>query len=191
MRRRDLLLAFAILASVTTRAATQTYAMDRGVWLLSGSASLAHSKSSGSSSGHTGLGITTTAGYFVVPGLALSANFQFGHSAGEGATATSYGVGPGISYYFGRANTKLHPYLAAAALYQHQSFSNSGVSTSTWHSFTYTGSGGLALLVARNVGATGEVYYMHSNSKASSPNNVTTGSSTQYGTRFGLAIFIY
>jgi len=191
MRTRVLFLVTGAFLVASASGAAQSHATDRGVWLLDGSASLVHTAASGSSSGSTGLGISGAVGYFLIPGVAVSANLQFAHSTASGSSSTLYGIGPGIAYYFGRGAHKVHPFLAVSALFAHQTLSSSGTSTATSHSLAWVGSGGLVFLLARNVGVTGEAYYTQSHFTSSYLGTSSTRTQKQYGTRFGLAVFIY
>ena len=191
MRTRVLFLVTGAFLGASAAAAAQSHATDRGAWLLDGNASLVHTTASGSSSWSTGLGISGAVGYFLIPGVAVSANLRFAHSTASGSSVTQYGVGPGIAYYFGRGARKAHPFLAASALYAHQTSSNSGTSAATSHSLAWVGSGGVVFLLARNVGLTGEAYYTQAHFKSSYLGNSSTSTQKQYGTRFGLAIFLY
>lgn len=96
MRTRVLFLVTGAFLGASASAAAQSHATDRGVWLLDGNASLVHNSTSGSSSGSTGLRISGAAGYFLIPGVAVSANLQFAHSTSSGSSSTLYGVGPGL-----------------------------------------------------------------------------------------------
>lgn len=191
MRTRVLFLVTGAFLGASASAAAQSHATDRGVWLLDGNASLVHNSTSGSSSGSTGLRISGAAGYFLIPGVAVSANLQFAHSTSSGSSSTLYGVGPGLAYYFGRGARKAHPFLAVSALYGHQTLSSSSTSTATLHSIAWVGSGGLVFLLARNVGVTGEAYYTQSHFTSSYRGTSSASTQKEYGTRFGLAIFLY
>jgi hypothetical protein len=184
MRPTRLLLDFTILVAAATPAPAQTYAIDRGVWLLSASASLNHL----SDGGGTNFGIGGTVGYFVAPRFALKAALQLSHASSHGSSSTAYGVGPGVAYYFGRPASQIHPYLSFSSLYTHQANRDF---------LTWTGSGGLALMMVRNVAAIGEAYFTQARSQVPRIDVNTgmivksTSTTEQYGIRFGLAIFLY
>ena len=135
--------------------------MDQGVRQLSGSASFTHTHHGGDPAGNsTDIRLNPRVGYFVAPGFALTGNLRLSHTSFNGSTVTSYGVGPGVAYYFKRGPAAIHPFLAAGVLYMHDRGSYQG----TPHTRTIshgTVRVGFAALLARNVAVTGELYYSH------------------------------
>ncbi len=173
----------ALLLTLPHGAAAQQHAMDRGAWTLAGTAGLSHSR--GSSGAY--LFFAPAVGYFVAPGLEISADLSLSHSWGNGSSATWYGAGPGVTYYFRKGATKLHPFMSASAFYIHKSDYAGG----TAHGFSWRGSAGVALLVARNVALLGEGYFNHATSHSGSGINRYSNTQVSYGTSFGVAVFLF
>ncbi len=195
--RRTAVILFVLIAltlALAPRAAGQQYAMDRGVWILGGGAGLSHGRSTCtgcSSSSYTSLDIFPQVGYFVAPGLAITADLNFWYRWGTGISETQYGAGPGVAYYFTQRPARLHPFVKAGIRYFHVTSSQSGTSTVRYHSFQWQGSAGLALMVARNVAVTGEAYYRHIYSHSSRGGFSNSSTHASYGTSFGVAVFLY
>ena len=192
MQTKLTLLAGAAILCLPIPASAQTYAMDRGVWVVGGSASVSHFDASGFDGGSTGISIYPDVGYFFVPGLLVLANVEYAHSSG-GGTSTRYGAGPGLTYYFIKGPAKVHPYLAASVFFGHTQFEvpaasymNYSESYNSWYT-----SGGGALLLARNVAVTGEAYYGQVHYGTGGVVGAASSTTMQYGIRFGLAVYIY
>lgn len=178
MRTNSALLLIAGLMA-SRGAAAQSYAMDRGAWQLDGTVSFTHQRYTPGGAGFTVLSLHPQIGYFITQGLALTANLQLVWRSGQGTSATIYGAGPGLAYYFNRGPGRLHPYLAANTQYAHQG---------TSHTLYWSGAGGLAVLIARNVAITGELFYdqyrYYAGGQPSSRSEI-------YGSRFGVAVYLY
>ena len=189
--RSNAVLVLALLFAVSRGASAQRYAMDRGVWQLSGSASLTHfHQDSDPRDGTSDFRFNPRVGYFVAPGFAITGNLSLSRQSANGATNTSYGAGPGVAYYFKRRPAPIHPFIAASVLYTRDRGSYQSTVQGA-HYFTWEGTGGLAALLARNVAVTGELFYTHqAESFSSSQYQVKTGTA-DYGARFGIAIFLY
>lgn len=50
--------------------------------------------------------------------------------------------------------------------------------------------GGLVLL-AKNVGVTGELFYSHANHEFDDPNGASNNSSEEFGTQFGVSVYLF
>ena len=83
MQTKMALLGAAALICVASPASAQSYAMDRGVWVVGGSASVSHFEASGSNGGSTGISIYPDVGYFFVPGLLVLANVEYAPQFGR------------------------------------------------------------------------------------------------------------
>lgn len=174
-------------------ASAQSYAMDRGVWVVGGSASVSHLEISGLDGGITTVSLFPDVGFFVLPGLVVVANVEYAHSSGAGRSSTVYGAGPGLTYYFVKGPAKLHPYLAAAVFFGQLDWELSGQTgvSNSQGSTSWYASGGGALLLARNVAVTGEAYYGQVHYGAADVIGGPSGTTTQYGLRFGVSVYIY
>ena len=167
-------------------ASAQSYAMDRGVWIVGGTASLSHGASS------TAMSLSPQVGYFFARGLAGVATLDYTRGWYQTEDQEIYGLGPGLTYYFRHGPARLHPFLSASGRYQQITVSTQvafpGVPRSR-HYFAWEGSGGLALLLARNVGATGAAYFTQFIIPENAP--APSQTSNQYGLRFGISIYLY
>jgi hypothetical protein len=113
MKRSILLAAMAAAAALPARA--QTYPTDRGSLLLGGSASLSATVFTQEVDGArerdavAGASLNPDVQYFVRPGLAVGGELGLATDF-EGAGAVS--VGPRVSYYFGRGERRVYPYVS-------------------------------------------------------------------------------
>jgi len=103
-------LVFAVALPVT--AAAQTHALDRGSFLVGGGASF--TRAGGEINGEsvdptTQLFFAPRLMYFLRPGLALGGEATVMRSKSDDGTATSYGIGPAVAYYFGASPTRARP----------------------------------------------------------------------------------
>ena len=148
----------AILASaaVARPVSAQEYATDRGSLILGGSAGVTRSSYSQVLEGSTRDSHSTYAylspvvEYFVSPGLAVGGTLNVIHHGGDGSSFTSYGAGPIVSYYFGRGEQTVHPYVSGQA-----SLSSAGSGASG----LYGASAGALYMLSRSVGLDAGVFY--------------------------------
>ena len=191
MRTMIALAALAIAPQVPS-ASAQSYAMDRGVWTVGGSASLTH-YASGLGNGTTSISLFPSVGYFFLPGFLVAATLQYAHSSGSefAPTSTAFGAGPRLAYYFGSGSARIHPYLAAAAFIgsERQRIQGSTSSVGVW---SWRGAGGIALLLARNVAVTGEAFYGQTRSDVpdAATGRISSRASASFGLSFGLSLFL-
>ena len=164
--------------------------MDRGVWTVGGTASVAHSSTSGLDNGSTAISLRPSVGYFFLPGFVVGATLQYAHSSGSGSTWTGFGAGPSLAYYFGKGSLSFHPYVTAAALFgsDSQEFMGSTSSRGWW---SWRGAGGIAFLLARNVAVTGEAFYGQVHYDVSGAGESLSQTSASFGLSFGLSLFLY
>jgi len=177
------------IAPLVPSASAQTYAMDRGVWTVAGSASVSHSNVGGLDNGSTAISLFPSVGYFFLPGFLVAVTLQYAHNSGNDNTSTRFGAGPRLAYYFGSGSATFHPYVAAEAFIGSESRGFMGFTSSNGFS-SWRGAGGIALLLARNVAVTGEAFYgqIHSDAPAALSSSYTSAS---FGLSFGLSLFLY
>jgi len=194
MRNTMVALGVLAIAPLVSSASAQSYAMDRGVWTVGGSASVTHS-AFGVNNGSTAISLFPSVGYFVLPGFVVAATLQYVHSSGNGysSSSTGFGAGPRLAYYFGKGSATFHPYVAAAALVGSDSpgFTGSNGSNGSNGWWSWRGAGGIAFLLARNVAVTGEAFYgqIHYDLPDVIPSSSRTTDS--FGLSFGLSLFLY
>ncbi len=182
MKKRYLLL-LAALPILATTARAQTFALDRGSWLVGGTAGFNSQKSSGADSRTTFIFLDPDAQYFVAPGLALGGSLRLARS-GSGSSHVSWlGAGPAVTYYFGRAPRPLHPYVGGSALLLRAQATGGPANTGTQLGVQ----AGLLLMLARNVGLDTGIYYDRSRNRA----NDYSSDMSVYGLQLGIAAFLF
>jgi hypothetical protein len=196
--------AYALAAALTLTGAapvhSQTFATDKAVWQVGGNVHLARSRSLGTgtllpSDGATTVSLAPRLGYFLLPGLALTGNLSLSYTGQDGGHSWSWGGGPGLTYYFGRGTKSLYPYVAGITQFswlrssQDDRFGGASLRSSAkvWQL-----SGGAVVMVARNVGLNGELYYSRSYLSSSNSNGLGSSNTQEdYGLQFGVSLFVY
>lgn len=158
MNRFHLLAAAALVAAVLpARAAGQAYPTDRGSFIVGGSAVAATNRISQDedgereSEGSSVVNFAPGVQYFVRPGLALGGRLNVLLATDDGNTSTRLGVGPQISYYFGRGERQHYPYVSAGVSYEDIGNSDHGVGQNA--------QAGLVFLLSRGVGLDTSLFY--------------------------------
>ena len=191
------MLLFLVLPEV---AQAQSYPVDRGSWIVGGSASFT-SQGGGDADRTTSVMLNPSAQFFVLPGLAVGGTLSFFYTSDDLFTTTGLGIGSAVSYYFGRGERTVYPFVSASLSINDLSFkadgdqvgSNIDVSTT---GTTFDISGGVALMVAKNVGLTGEIFYLQQNLRETDNQGIETLFGTNldidmFGLRFGIAAFVF
>lgn len=162
----------------------QTSMLDRGSINIAGDAAFTSSgsPSSGSDDRYTKLIISPTAHYFVLPGLAVGGDVVVGYASAKNSSATNFGAGPSVAYYFGRGERTVYPFISAS-LTLLRTISKNSVSDQSRSATAYRGSGGALLMLSRSVGITGELFYQGRNSEGNEWNT--------YGLAFGVSAFVF
>lgn len=181
---RFLLLLVALLIAPNVLA--QSYAIDKGSYLLGGTVSF--SSEGGDDILYGGERVSTLTlnpsfAYFVTSGLALGADVLYSSASSGGASITSLGLGPNLAYFFGGPTSSAYPFISAGIAY-----------TSTDVGVTLSGfgadvSGGVTFMVARNVGLTAEAFFQTSSLSADELDD-SFGMNT-FGLRGGVTAFIF
>jgi hypothetical protein len=169
----------------------QTYAVDRGVWKIGGTARVSRYHDIGSDQGVFIADVNPQLGFFVRPGLALTANVRVSRYGYDTGHTWSYGLGPGITYYLGHDARRFHPFLSARTLYtKSTTYLDSGPSGS-YSNFNWLASAGGMYLAASNVGITGELFYSHTHNDFGGGGSPQGSSNEEYGTQFGVSVFLF
>ncbi|HET6232378.1 MAG TPA: outer membrane beta-barrel protein [Longimicrobiaceae bacterium] len=159
-KTRAVMLAAAALAALPMSSRAQAYAVDRGSYILQGSAGWSSSRFTTEIAGatvhqrSTDVVLTPAVQYFVRPGLALGGQVNVLHSASGGNSSTAYGIGPKATYYFGRGERTYYPYISAGATYVRETFSHA-------NAVGGDGSAGAVFMLTRSVALDGSLYYRH------------------------------
>ncbi len=182
MRTVSVLLVVALLGLGTT-ARAQSFAVDRGSWLVGGAAGFNSMGYSGQSGRATLIFLYPEAQYFVAPGLALGGTLTLARQdLGGGVHQFGYGAGPAATYYFGRAHRSVYPYVGARA-----SLVRSRVTGGSADSQSQVGArAGLLFMLARNVGVDAGLYYDRYRGSGSPFNDYDF-----YGLQIGVAAFVF
>jgi hypothetical protein len=171
--------------------AAQSYAVDRGVWQVGGTGRVSWFRVTGDGPKNSIAELNPRLGYFVAPGLALTANLQLARYGSSGGHVWNYGVGPGLTYYFIHDGRRLHPFLSTRTLLLHTRSSANGGSSYATNAFNWLVSGGAVVLVARNVGLTGELFYAHNHTGYDTGSGSTSSNSEEYGSQFGVSVYLF
>lgn len=169
----------------------QAYATDRGAVQISGSARVSKFRDIGNDASTFVVELNPRVGYFVLPGLLLAANLTYAHYSSDGGTSAIYGVGPSLTYYLRHRQTRLNPYLTFRTLYTHEDFKPDNGPDGTENDWDWLGAGGAALYVARNVAITGEAFYTRGRTTINLGNGEQSNRSEEYGTQFGVAVYLF
>ncbi len=167
MRTLPLLLAVSLWLPVV--AFGQASPIDKGSLIVGGNANLSAPSNGFNGDRSFNLTVSPSVQYFVAPGLALGGGVTLGVLGKRFAG----GIGPKVSYFFkGKEERALYPFVSASASYFRAFGSDSGVADV---------SGGAVLMIAKNVGLTGEAFYTQDLSDEA--NNL--------GLRFGITAFVF
>lgn len=158
IRTRALLAAALVSLAVTGHAAAQAYPTDRGSFIVSGSAGAYTSTTTLDIEGdqdtenrYSEVYVAPQVQYFVMPGLAVGGRVTVNAGWYEGDSRTQFGVGPQLSYYFGRDERRLYPYVSAGVSYD--GFGNGEANLGQ------NAQAGLAFMLSRGVGLDSGIYY--------------------------------
>ena len=195
------LLITAALCFTATTATTATTALAqsaptspiaRGSRIIGGSASLTRStvENGGSESSVTSINVSPRMLWFIRDRLAVGGEVGLGSSSGDGASSSSWRLGPAVQWYFADLNERTLPFLGASLFVGSTSAESGGTD------FTTTAQGleltaGATRLLARNVGITGELFATRRNTASESGTITIDGSTTNLGVRFGVSAFLY
>jgi hypothetical protein len=174
-----------------TAANAQGHAVDRGVWQLGGSAYVTGYSDSRVGDDGVVLGLTPFAGYFIIPGLAVTGNLWASYTSTDDYHVSTIGLGPGLTYYFDHHPKRLHPLVSARFSWARTRIDRDQGSSPSSDTYRWAATGGAVYLLARNVGLTGEVFYSHTYFTTDIFGADKNTGREEYGTQFGIAVFLY
>lgn len=125
---------------------------EQGNWLVGGNVSLNTAKN------NTNIGLTPSAGYFVLRNLAVGAALGLDYTKEGTNKVTSFSLGPFARYYFGTLNVR--PFADAELGFQSTKYKSSTTSNS-YNNTQYFLGGGLAAFINRNVAIEALAGYKH------------------------------
>ena len=190
-------------ASVAAQA--QESPIQKGSIQIGGTADVSHTEPDGGGAALTIVEAFPRFGYFVVKGLALSANGRFRRASSEAQatvkdqSSTELGIGPGVSYYVATPVARLFPFVSARVLYNrtstHAELVPSGTKIeSRINTVVWLGSAGALFMLGKHVGLTTEAFYQRNKNKIRSGGGgapeVSSDSNT-YGIQWGIIAFLY
>ena len=187
MNTHPRLLVLVLLAALLPGTAfAQDFATDRGSWLAGGTASLASHENDFDGERLTFVTFNPSVQYFVIPGLTVGGSLDLSYISQEDFANTLVGVGPEVGYYAGGPERRLFPFARARVTLLAASFNTGGGSGRNTNASLDLSAGGV-LLIARNVGLTGEAFYQHTDFDFDDEGS----GSNSFGLRFGIAAFVF
>ena len=181
--KKTALIAWGIAMLVTMQAfAQRSYPVDKGVMMIGGSMSyVSHAGEIRDNERMTLLTIQPSLRYFIIPNLCVGTSIFYDRFTYSDDIITTWRIGPTIQYYFGGRDTKNYPYVAAG--YTYYSF------TDLYKQQDVHITGGLAMMIARNVAATLSARYTIESRKPENTDETLSGNTLSFC--LGLATFIY
>ncbi|MBD3216907.1 MAG: outer membrane beta-barrel protein [candidate division Zixibacteria bacterium] len=159
-----------------------SYAIDKGSILAGGSAGFV--SVGGDARADERVSIFTfnpTFMYFALPNVAVGGQVMFRRQSTEDDSDTFYGAGPIAAYFFGGEESVVFPFVSMSFIY--------GKETDQYTETALRFTGGTTYMVAKNVGLTGEIFYLIEN--ISPENSDESVSGNTFGVGLGLSAFIF
>jgi len=173
-----------LMSTPLITAHAQTYSVDQGSVLIGGRANVTsvETDTDGASDSDrvNQLLVNPTGQYFVTPGLAVGGDVLFSYASSDGTNVTRYGIGPAVTYFFGRGERRYYPFVSGSFGVTHarDDTLNEGRTQTR-----YRGSGGVLVMLSRNVGITGELFYQRIDNDQLQTN--------AFGLAFGFSAFLF
>ena len=183
-----------VAASIVSSPATaQGSAVGKGSWIIGGSAGVSSQKADGADGSTTVISLAPSALYFVSPGVAIGGAVSLGYFNNPQSSATSFGIGPSIRYYFANRAGKTLPFVSAtiAPTWQSTDPKSSTVANTSSHNLEIEGTIGFTHLLVPQIGITGEAYYDHLSFDSDRGDFHATQDSYAIGVRFGITAFVF
>jgi hypothetical protein len=194
MKVRRSLLAMTIMGAASAAAAQQPSPVDKGVWIIAGSAEVSRSHDASADVTITSAQFSPSALRFVVPRLAIGASAAAAYSGDSHSHLSTLGLGPSARYFFGDQSARVLPFVSASIFptwqQSHTSIAGVIVTDGSARTIVADGSLGLTDMLVPNVGLTGEAYYSHSATHVDESSSRDL-SFSNYGLRFGLTVFVH
>jgi hypothetical protein len=167
-------------------ASAQVPALSRGSLIIGGTASLTVDDDDKREDSITTVRVAPSLAYFAAPGLAVGGDVEIVHGSSGDVSSTSLGVGPAITYYFGREGDA-HPFVRAGARYVRTDASFGTEDFTATQTAVHGGVGALFLL-SDAVGVDVSLYYEHMRTKQEAA--AAFGHDT-YGLAVGVSVFLF
>jgi hypothetical protein len=171
-----------MLNSTVSPSHAQTSPVDRGSVLIGGDASFTSvGIDNGASDGRVSqLSVNPNGQYLIRPGLAVGGDVLFTYVSDDGSNTTRYGVGPAVTYFFGRGERSYYPFVSGSFGVTHARDDNLDEDRTQT---SYRGAGGLLVMLSRSVGVSGELFYQHIDNAQLQTNT--------FGIAFGISAFVF
>ena len=166
--------------------AGQESATGRGTVTLGGAGRLSSFRDIGNDQRSFIMDLNPRVGWFVASRLALSANAVYQRFSNEFSVSSTWGVGPGLTYYFGSGEETVLPFLSGRSLLRW-----SGAPGSDWRTVSLLGGAGLVFMVSRHVGVRAELFYQWNGTTVSSGSVTGGNTSEEFGVLFGVTAFVF
>ena len=198
------------LGAIPFTLSAQDSPVERGSIQVGGTAAFTRSRDIGNDIGWATLDLMPRVGYFVVKGLAVSANLRYrviwndDQATVRDQRFTDWGVGPGLTYFFTTKSRRVFPFISGRTLFV-RSFHTADLyaspqdetpsvpdnetrtRTSNWQA-----SAGIMYMVVKHVGITGEVFYQRSRVTVGVDKpQESTNEAELYGLQWGIAAFVF
>jgi len=162
----------------------QTHAVDRGSVLIGGRVSFTSvaTENDGASERNrlNQLVVNPSGQYFITPGLAVGGDVLYSYASNDGSTVTQYGIGPAVTYFFGREERSYYPFVSGSVGVTR--FNRGGLDEGRTQT-RYRGSGGILVMLNQRVGVTGELFYQRTDNEQLQTN--------AFGLAFGISAFLF
>jgi hypothetical protein len=178
-----------------SQAGAQDSPIQRNSVQLAGSASFTRTNNRDTEGHVTTFQLNPQIAWFVIPGLAVSANLLLSRSSGDPLSSTQWGIGPGLSYYFDLGSRTVYPFVSGQTLFSWGELETdlppTGVTTLEITNRRWVVSGGALLMLARHVGVTGELFYQRASVSSTFGGEENEDRAEMYGLRWGIAAFVF
>ncbi len=188
---RTLFLLFAVTLFLTGETFAQDYAIDKGSFILGGSANFTSQGGDlyeADDERLTSIGLNPLLLYFVLPGFGIGGDLLINRVSQGDFSQTSLAVGPTIAYFFGNSESKVFPFVSASPLFSSTSV-DVGDEDISGSGFGFSGEAGAAFMLARNVAITGGVFYLYEKIDIDEFDESLNGNTV--GVALGITAFIY
>jgi hypothetical protein len=179
---RATLLVLSLILAMPAYAAAQVPALEKGSWLIGGSASFT-SEALGDDDRVTYISIAPRGQYFLTRGLALGGVVSLSRASFDDATTTSWAAGPAASYYFVQEGA-VQPFVSGSATFGGQETDSSDTDRSF---VAWEAGAGLLLLLNDAVGLDARLFYTRQDTDLG---GIETDRD-RYGLDIGVSAFVF
>lgn len=189
-----LLLTFGLAALAPAVAHAQTHAVDRGSYLISGTANFI--TVGGEIDGESvdrqmRIALEPSVQYFILPGLAIGGSVSLVRDGSGDDATTQYGIGPRLTYYFGAgsgAERPWFPYIGAGAQWLKTDLGDADPIADDPSAKGFDVRGGILFMLSPAVGLNSELFYQAERTKGALGIDI---SANAFGLAVGLSAFLF